>query len=123
MFKTHFRSRRLSFLASALVAISLLAAPYALIHAQKSKPSKQADSGKAADTLENATTRSGKVVTVKQGFKAVKLSANSAGVARIGGGVVGRFECKCAAAKPGKDDIALKFTSRNIPPSVGLTKI
>ena len=55
MFKTHFRSRRLSFFASALVAISLLAAPYALIHAQKSKPSKQADSGKAADTLENAT--------------------------------------------------------------------
>jgi hypothetical protein len=98
MFKTYFRSRRLSFLALALVALSLLAAPFALIHAQKSKPSKQ------EDTLESATTRSGKVVTVKQGFKAVKLSANSAGVARIGGGVVGKFECKCTAPKPGKDD-------------------
>ena len=109
MFKTHFRSRRLSFLALALVAFSLLAAPYALTHAQKSKPSKQTDPGKQADpgktdTLENATTRSGKVVTVKQGFKAVKLSANSAGVARIGGGIVGSFECKCTAAQPGKDD-------------------
>jgi|SRR5215470_4008730 len=103
MFKTQFRSRRLSFLALALVAFSLLAAPYALTHAQKSKPSKQADPGKA-DTLENATTRSGKVVTVKEGFKAVKLSANSAGVARIGGGVVGAFECKCTAPEPRKDD-------------------
>ena len=104
MFKTQFRSRRLSFLALALVAFSLLAAPYALTHAQKSKPSKQAEAGKAADTLENATTRSGKVVTVKEGFKPVKLSANSAGVARIGGGGVGKFECKCTAPKPGKDD-------------------
>jgi len=110
MFKTQFRSRRLSFLALALVAISLLAAPYALTHAQKSRPSKQAEAGKAAnpgkaaDTLENATTRSGKVVTVKEGFKAVKLSANSAGVARIGGGVVGAFECKCTAPEPRKDD-------------------
>jgi len=104
MFKTHFQSRRLSFLALALVGFSLLAGPYALIHAQKSKPSKQAEAGKAADTLENATTRSGKVVTVKQGFRALKLSANSAGVARIGGGVIGRFECTCAAAEAGKDD-------------------
>src|SRR5215470_9003205 len=104
MFKTHFQSRWLSFLALTLVAISLLVAPYALIHAQKSKPSKQADSAKAGDTLENATTRSGKVVTVRPGFKALKLSNNSAGVARIGGGVIGRFECSCGAAEPGKDD-------------------
>jgi hypothetical protein len=104
MFKTRFQSRWLSFLALALVASSLLAAPYALIHAQKSKQSKQAEAGKAADTLENATIRSGKTVTVKPGFEALKISANSAGVARIGGGVVGRFECKCVAAIPGKDD-------------------
>ena len=116
MFRIHFQSRRSAFLVLALALSALLTTPYALIYAQKSKPSKQAEAGKvanpgkadnpgkAADTLENATTRSGNTVTVKPGFKALKLSANSAGVARIGGGVVGKFECKCTAPKPGKDD-------------------